>query len=113
MARVKLRNAHARHTVRFGAVPKSIFYSTQQLYSTVGENRLICNDVLSGTFQIDFGTIYKQLNHQVHHKWAPLSKDDANNEGDTYVNPKGYVKCDFLVMSKGDKIEVNQDRFKT
>ena len=39
--------------------------------------------------------------HQFHHKWALLTDPD-----DTSGGPKGYLKCDISVITKGDAIKI-------
>jgi hypothetical protein len=75
---------------------------------------------IKGSFEIDFGTVYKQPTNEFHHKWgAIMPKDDSASQisgnsgggggGDFSVatTPKGYVKLDIIVLSKGDKAQVN------
>ena len=39
--------------------------------------------------------------HQFYHKWALLTDPD-----DTSGGPKGYLKCDISVITKGDAIKI-------
>ena len=39
--------------------------------------------------------------HQFYHKWALLTDPD-----DTAGGPKGYLKCDISVISKGDAVKI-------
>ena len=41
------------------------------------------------------------LDHQFYHKWALLTDPD-----DTSGGPKGYLKCDISVITKGDAIKI-------
>jgi hypothetical protein len=68
-----------------------------------------------GSFEIDFGTVYKQPTNEFHHKWgAIMSSQDqitsiGGSGGDFSISstPKGYVKLDIIVLSKGDKAQVS------
>lgn len=41
------------------------------------------------------------LDHQFYHKWALLTDPDDITGG-----PKGYLKCDINVITKGDPVKI-------
>ena len=43
----------------------------------------------------------KFLDHQFYHKWALLTDPDDITGG-----PKGYLKCDINVITKGDAVKI-------
>ncbi|RWS06883.1 otoferlin-like isoform X3, partial [Dinothrombium tinctorium] len=53
-----------------------------------------------GSFKLDVGTVFAQVDHQFFHKWALLTDPD-----DVFSGAKGYVKCDILVAGKGDNLK--------
>lgn len=61
-------------------------------------NRVSGKDI--GQFKCDVGTVYAAPDHQFYRKWAVLLDPKDLGEG-----PKGYVKCDLSVISKGDTLK--------
>ena len=74
---------------------------------------LIC---FIGIFEIDLGTVYKQPDNEFYHKWgAIMSADDkpistGSSSACTIPSaPKGYVKLDIIVLSKGDSAQIHKE----
>ena len=44
---------------------------------------------------------FSSLDHQFYHKWALLTDPDDITGG-----PKGYLKCDINVITKGDPVKI-------
>ena len=44
---------------------------------------------------------FPSLDHQFYHKWALLTDPDDITGG-----PKGYLKCDINVITKGDPVKI-------
>merc|ERR1711963_1370526 len=53
--------------------------------------------ILVGSIKLDVATVMSQPDHQFYHKWALLTDPDDITGG-----PKGYLKCDISVVTKGD-----------
>ncbi|XP_071746024.1 otoferlin isoform X2 [Lepeophtheirus salmonis] len=54
-----------------------------------------------GSFKLDVATVMSQEDHQFYHKWALLTDPDDITGG-----PKGYLKCDINVITKGDAVKI-------
>lgn len=69
---------------------------------------------------MDFGTVYKQPNCEFYHKWGAImpSEDSAMSVGSSgglysfaMSAPRGYIKLDCIVLSKGVKAQVRLNTF--
>lgn len=49
-----------------------------------------------GHVSLDIGTVWSQDDHQFYHKWAVIASDDASG------GPKGYLKVDIMMQTKGE-----------
>ncbi|XP_050683960.1 otoferlin-like [Leptidea sinapis] len=56
---------------------------------------------LLGNFKLDVATVWNQTDRQFYHKWALLTDPE-----DMTAGPKGYLKCDISVISKGDQLKI-------
>ena len=60
------------------------------------------HDSLIGSFKIDIGSIYDEINHSLNRKWLLLS-----NSEDQVSIAKGYLKVSVNILGSGDEITVN------
>ena len=69
-----------------------------------------------GSFQTDFGSIYRHPGHEVYHKWGELINKNVSDEE---YSTKGYVKFDIILnttminFDKCNKNMININLFKT
>uniref|UniRef100_A0AAY4ATQ3 Otoferlin n=1 Tax=Denticeps clupeoides TaxID=299321 RepID=A0AAY4ATQ3_9TELE len=81
-------------------VPPHVMFDKILKLSVIHSKNLLRSGTLVGTFKLDVGTVYSQIDHQFYHKWAILSDPD-----DITAGCKGYVKCDIAVIGRGDNIK--------
>ncbi|XP_062857468.1 otoferlin isoform X2 [Trichomycterus rosablanca] len=84
-------------------VPPDVMFDKILKLSVIHSKNLLRSGTLVGTFKIDIGTIYSQPEHQFYHKWAMLTDPD-----DITAGCKGYVKCDIVVLAKGDNAKTSR-----
>merc|ERR1719350_2698740 len=70
-------------------------------FTVMSEKKFMRQGNMVGKFKVDIGTVYDNFDHQFYHKWALLTDPD-----DTSGGPKGYLKCDISVITKGDAIKI-------
>lgn len=67
------------------------------------------SDQLVGTFEVDFGTVYRLPGHEAHHKWGELFFiNESIDEGifNSETISRGFVKFNVILQSKGDIAKV-------
>ena len=57
--------------------------------------------MLCSFFAVDINWKLDFPDHQFYHKWALLTDPDDITGG-----PKGYLKCDINVLTKGDAVKI-------
>ena len=81
-------------------MPPSMLFDKMITVTVLHSRNLLRAGKVIGSFKLDVGTVFSQVDHQFYHKWALLTDPD-----DVFSGAKGYVKCDILVAGKGDPVK--------
>ncbi|XP_023341787.1 otoferlin, partial [Eurytemora carolleeae] len=69
--------------------------------TVMSDRKFLRQGTCIGHFKLDVRTVHDAQDHQFYHKWALLTDPD-----DTTGGPKGYLKCDISIITKGDAVKI-------
>ncbi|XP_046857902.1 otoferlin-like isoform X2 [Xenia sp. Carnegie-2017] len=85
-------------------MPSSVLFDKIINLQVFTGRNLVSQGALIGSFKLDVGTVYAQVDHRFCRRWAVLT-DPEETLGASGAGVKGYLKVDITVLGKGDPIK--------
>ncbi|CAB4005702.1 otoferlin-like isoform X4 [Paramuricea clavata] len=85
-------------------MPSSVLFDKIINLQVFTGRNLVSQGSLIGSFKLDVGTVYAQVDHRFCRRWAVLT-DPEETLGASGAGVKGYLKVDITVLGKGDPIK--------